>query len=251
MIILSFPHRCVLVAQILLLFVLSLFVLCSHGACKQQVDSGGGLPRASDQQGPAGAAPSEGFGSDPGGAANDLSKYPQRGGSSGAGSGSLAGQARREFFPTPLEQGYCDTAGKGVGAFRANRAGGRLHAACDIYIAAGTPVHAVADGTVLSNGYPFYCSTDAVEVDHGTFVARYGEIRPHSATVQKGQKIKAGQVLAKTGLLDCYDQPMLHFEMYSGTATGSLTGNGGAYSRRSDLINPTGWLKARISKKPN
>ena len=54
----------------------------------------------------------------------------------------------------------------------------------------------------------------------------------------------------KTGTLDCYHQPMLHFEMYSGKASGSLGGNGGPYQRRSDLVNPTSWLKQRLSKKP-
>jgi murein DD-endopeptidase MepM/ murein hydrolase activator NlpD len=160
------------------------------------------------------------------------------------------GLPSKEYFPTKTQQGFCEGAGDGVGAFGAGRGGGRLHGACDIYNPEGTPIYAVADGTVLDDGYPFYCSTDALEVDHGTYLVRYGEIRPGSAALKKGQKVKAGQLLAKTGLLDCYHQPMLHFEMYSGKASGSLGGNGGPYQRRSDLVNPTNWLKQRLSKKP-
>lgn len=163
---------------------------------------------------------------------------------------SATARVTQEYFPTKTERGYCEGAGDGVGAFGAGRSGGRLHAACDIYNTEGTPIYAVADGTVLDDGYLFYCSTDALEVDHGSYVVRYGEIRPRSAVVKKGQKVTAGQMLAKTGTLDCYHQPMLHFEMYSGKASGSLSTGSGAYSRRSDLVNPTTWLKQRISKKP-
>jgi murein DD-endopeptidase MepM/ murein hydrolase activator NlpD len=156
------------------------------------------------------------------------------------------------YFPTKTDRGFCEGAGAGVGAFRARRGGGsRLHAACDVYNPQGTPIHAVADGTVLDDGYAFYCSTDAVEVDHGTFVVRYGEIRPRSAKVKKGQRVKAGQVIALTGVLDCYHQPMLHFEMFSGKASGQLSRPGsGEFGRRSDLMNPTSWLKSHHAKKP-
>jgi len=155
------------------------------------------------------------------------------------------------FFPLKSERGYCAGAGEGVGAFGAPRSGGgRVHAACDVYNSQGTIVYAIADGEVIDDGYPFYCETDALEVNHGDFVVRYGEIKPGSAKFRKGQKVKAGQAIAQVGLLSCYDQPMLHFEKYTGKASGPLSTPGNKYSRRSDLVDPTSFLKGLHGKKP-
>jgi tetratricopeptide (TPR) repeat protein len=75
-------------------------------------------------------------------------------------------------------------------AFASPRAGGsRLHAGCDLYFPRGTPMHAVADGTVVRGPYPFYCETFALEIDHGPFLARYGEIQSNTE-VLAGDRVK-------------------------------------------------------------
>jgi len=129
--------------------------------------------------------------------------------------------------------------------------GARVHAGCDLYAHLGTWIHAVADGHVIQGPYPFYCETYALEVHHGSFVVRYGEIQSFT-TVKAGDKVKAGDRIAKVGHLVGIKVPsdMLHFEMYSGKASGPLTQRtGGAhyhdgrpFQRRSDLIDPTPYL---------
>jgi len=135
-------------------------------------------------------------------------------------------------------------------AFASPRAGGaRLHAGCDLYFPKGTPIHAVADGVVTRGPYPFYCGTFALEIDHGPFLARYGEIQSKTE-VTAGATVKAGQKIASVGHLVGIRVPsdMLHFELYDKTMSGPLTvaiGSGSAmkngvpFMRRKDLIDPT------------
>ena len=67
-----------------------------------------------------------------------------------------------------------------------------MHAGCDLYFPQGTSIHAVADGVVTRGPYAFYCETFALEVDHGSFLARYGEIQGKTE-VTAGATIRAGQ----------------------------------------------------------
>jgi len=135
-------------------------------------------------------------------------------------------------------------------AFASPRAGGaRLHAGCDLYFPVGTAIHAVADGVVTRGPYAFYCETFALEIDHGSFLARYGEIQSKTDVVA-GARVQAGQKIAKVGHLIGIKVPsdMLHFELYDKSASGSLTVASGSASamknnvsfmRRKDLIDPT------------
>ena len=135
-------------------------------------------------------------------------------------------------------------------AFASPRAGGaRLHAGCDLYFPKGTPIHAIADGVVTRGPYPFYCGTFALEIDHGLFIARYGEIQSKTEAIA-GAKVKAGQKIASVGHLIGIQVPsdMLHFELYDKTLSGPLTvasdsgsaiKNGVPFMRRKDLIDPT------------
>jgi murein DD-endopeptidase MepM/ murein hydrolase activator NlpD len=136
-------------------------------------------------------------------------------------------------------------------AFGSNRDGGaRAHGGCDLYAPLKTPIYAVADGVVISDAYPFYCQTYALEVNHGAFVVRYGEI--HSALVKKGDKVKVGQKIALVGHLVGIKVPsdMCHFEMFAGTATGPLSTSKDTarrkdkvpFKRRADLMDPTPFL---------
>jgi murein DD-endopeptidase MepM/ murein hydrolase activator NlpD len=92
-------------------------------------------------------------------------------------------------------------------AFGSNRNNGRrAHAGCDLYFEKGTWIYAIADGTVTRGPYPFYCETFALEVDHGEFLARYGEIQK-TTTVKEGDRIHAGEQIGKGRTLDWHSSP--------------------------------------------
>ena len=133
--------------------------------------------------------------------------------------------------------------------FQPRAGGARLHAGCDLYFPKGTPIHAIADGVVTRGPYPFYCGTFALEIDHGLFIARYGEIQSKTEAIA-GAKVKAGQKIASVGHLVGIHVPsdMLHFELYDKSLSGPLTVasdsgsammNGVPFMRRKDLIDPT------------
>lgn len=137
----------------------------------------------------------------------------------------------------------------GMRRFGGNRSGNRAHAACDLYFPAGTIIHAITDGTVVRGPYSFYLGTFALEIDHGSFIARYGEIQ-QSAFVRQGDRVRAGQQIAKVGHLVGVSVPsdMLHLELYDKSASGPLTvsaaagkksSSGRPFMRRRDLIDPT------------
>ena len=139
-------------------------------------------------------------------------------------------------------------------AFASNRNNGlRAHAGCDLYFEKVTWIYAIGDGTVTRGPYPFYCQTFALEVDHGDFLARYGEIQAKT-TVKEGDKVRAGEQIAKVGHLIGIRVPsdMLHLELYDKSASGPLTitdtarsrkrSDGIPFMRRKDLIDPTARL---------
>lgn len=135
-------------------------------------------------------------------------------------------------------------------SFASRRGGGsRLHAGCDLYFPQGTPIHAIADGVVTRGPYSFYAETFALEIDHGSFLARYGEIQSETE-VKAGVTVRAGQKIARVGHLVGIKGPsdMLHLELYDksrsgpltiGSGAGSAMKNGVPFMRRKDLIDPT------------
>jgi len=163
-------------------------------------------------------------------------------------------------FPVPFvpRNGYGGS--RGFGADRSKVRAGLVHGACDMVASPGTPVLAVADGIVMYNPKRFFPKDDGPQITfefavrHSGFVARYCEI--HSvALVSQGDEVRAGQVIAYIGdqpgknLTDKDDgKDMLHFEMFSGLKSGSLSLNpedpaNGPYYRRRDLIDPTKHLR--------
>jgi murein DD-endopeptidase MepM/ murein hydrolase activator NlpD len=125
--------------------------------------------------------------------------------------------------------------------YAAGRDNGRLHAAVDLLAPFGTKIRAIADGTVVYAPMYFYEGTNEVAIDHGKFgVVRYGEISiVKSVPLRAGQKVEKGEHIAYVGLLNS-GASMLHFELYRGTVSGSLTNTGNPpFQRRSDLRNPT------------
>ena len=109
--------------------------------------------------------------------------------------------------------------------------------------------------------YSFYAQTYALEVNHGSFVARYGEIQ-RNAQVAIGDQVTAGQHIAQVGHLVGINVPsdMLHLELYSGAGSGKLSVSGSAskihsnglpFNRRKDLLNPTSYLDRWSSNLPS
>jgi len=143
----------------------------------------------------------------------------------------------------------------GARAFASNRSSGtRAHAGCDLYFPAGTWIHAIRDGIVTAGPYAFYAGTFALEVDHGAFLARYGEIQA-ATPVSAGDHVSEGQKIARVGHLIGITVPsdMLHLELYdkSDGASGPLTvgassskrrADGVPFLRRKDLMDPTSSL---------
>jgi murein DD-endopeptidase MepM/ murein hydrolase activator NlpD len=172
---------------------------------------------------------------------NDVKKLT----SGGAGDRNLRGLSDPNccHFPTKDEPTHEYTTEQR--RFGANR-GERLHAACDLYRPINEQVYAVADGTVIRAGKEFFQGTYALEVLHsGGFVVRYAEITKNPAPgIKLGAKVKMGQVIGYVGKVNsgCC-KPMLHFELYSGAQTGSLTTGRGKYHRRTDLLDPTKYLQ--------
>lgn len=143
-------------------------------------------------------------------------------------------------FPTLLRPSVSYK--EGMRRFKASRSGGRLHAACDLYRVTGEQANSISSGTVIRDKYYFYEGTYAIEVKHtGGKVARYGEITGKTApNIGLNKKVQTGQTIGYVGKVNsgCCT-PMLHFELYSGTASGSLSQGGNKFQRRKDLMDPT------------
>ncbi|GJD72340.1 M23 family metallopeptidase [Methylobacterium goesingense] len=134
---------------------------------------------------------------------------------------------------------------EGMRRFGANRDGGkRKHAGCDLYAPVNTPVYAVADG-IITQFASFYLETSYITVDHDDFIVRYGEVKNSLPSgIRINSEVKAGDLIGYIGKLKGLNMSMLHFEMYSNIATGPLTNRANKpYQRRSDLIDPTSYLK--------
>ncbi|PJB54597.1 MAG: hypothetical protein CO099_00700 [Bdellovibrio sp. CG_4_9_14_3_um_filter_39_7] len=154
-------------------------------------------------------------------------------------------------FPTVKKPTHAYTSG--ARAFGAGRSGGaRKHAACDLYRFVEEPIKSVAPGTVVRDRYYFYQGTYALEVVHsGGFLVRYGELDNKSVSgMSKGRKVKMSERIGYMGKVNsnCC-RPMLHFELFKGTARGALTTGGSGFQRRSDLLNPTQYLLKWESEK--
>jgi Peptidase family M23 len=96
----------------------------------------------------------------------------------------------------------------------------------------GQPLHAVADGTVVSvvsdqpdippGELPGGLSLDQLignnlilELDHGVF-ALYGHMKENSVTVRVGQKLQQGQMIGQLGNSGNTSSPHLHFQLTRG-----------------------------------
>lgn len=104
---------------------------------------------------------------------------------------------------------------------------GRLHAGVDLAAGMGSPIRAVAAGTVQSAGTESgYGQAVRVVLADGT-VTIYGH--NSALLVQAGQRVQAGQQIAREGNSGRSTGPHLHFEVRVGDSP----------------VNPVPWLSAR------
>ena len=136
----------------------------------------------------------------------------------------------------------------GMRRFGSSRSNGkRLHAGCDLYAKAGSPIRAMNDGIVMRPVEFFYMGTRVLTIKHNNFIARYGEISHAAEGIENGTQVKKGQIIGYVGVLKFKSgnvMSMLHLELYSGTMSGPLSVSGTKYKRRGDLIDPTSILDA-------
>jgi murein DD-endopeptidase MepM/ murein hydrolase activator NlpD len=91
--------------------------------------------------------------------------------------------------------------------------GWEWHAGIDITAAYGTPIHATADGEVVSAG-PARGYGVLVVLDHGAATTRYAHL---SATwVRAGQRVLRGEPLGALGGTGRATAPHLHYEVWLG-----------------------------------
>ena len=136
--------------------------------------------------------------------------------------------------------------------FGSNRKGGRFHCGTDIMAKYDSKVIAIESG-IVKNIFIFtypeldkhhkYEVTYAIAIYHedGNY-ALYGEVQKPNLKI--GQKIRAGQVIAKVGRIFSHkpDYTMLHFEYYSKLPKSTTKWYVG--KRPKDLLNSTAYLKS-------
>lgn len=173
-------------------------------------------------------------------AAGQHGASPQPGGGGGGGGGGNESPPPPGGLVYPLWQPALAPFTTGARFFGAPRPG-RLHAADDLLAPYLSKIRAIADGEIIQPPYPFYLGTNALEVHHpGVGTVRYGEISSAKVIPWKsGTKVKCGELIAYVGRIDTTGASMIHFELYSGKASGPLTETWNQpYERRRDLINP-------------
>ena len=117
----------------------------------------------------------------------------------------------------PLAQGsYHYTSGYG----HRSLFGGSFHAGLDMAAAAGTPIHAVAEGTVVHAGVGKDGRSSMLviiehEVDGEKFWTWYVHMYPGGVYVSEGQHVTAGEVIGAVGSYGNSTGPHLHFEVHT------------------------------------
>ena len=162
---------------------------------------------------------------------------------------------------TPKRNTYSGESNNGR-RFGEARNGGRIHAGCDLLAPYETGVKSIESGEVIYIG-DFYLGTKQLQIKHGNYIVRYGEIKDVVPGLRVGDQVSKGQVVAKVGRFqpDPDHQPnlwysMLHIEMYGNTSLNisqnPLTDTSNSsnyenvtprnYQRRRDLLDPTSFL---------
>lgn len=129
----------------------------------------------------------------------------------------------------------------------------RHHNGVDYAVAVGTPVRAVANGTVVFAGPSMIKRADGEPAGGGyivrikfksklkDFTASYMHLKKGSIKVAVGDKVLMGDILALTGNTGESTGPHLHFEIQRGKKY-VWTADGSRY------LEPVSFIKARLTK---
>lgn len=148
---------------------------------------------------------------------------------------------------TPLRPNVVHPMGEENGAWRVSSGygsrWGTFHAGLDFAAPLGTPIYAVADGVIVQgnerapgsvSGFGNWIWQDSQDTLGKDFI--YGHMRHHEIYVKAGDRVKAGQLIARVGNEGGSTGPHLHFEVWR--TPGRI---GGSHE------NPATWLGATIT----
>ncbi|WP_234416133.1 M23 family metallopeptidase [Actinomyces sp. Z16] len=110
----------------------------------------------------------------------------------------------------------------------------KLHAGQDWAAAAGTPIYAVAAGTVVDAGMSGGTGTITIEheIDGEIWYTRYLHMYEDGIYVSEGDQVEAGQLIAGVGSTGYSTGPHLHFEVRNANTT-----------EDSSSVEPEEWLE--------
>ncbi|WP_139177877.1 M23 family metallopeptidase [Ruania alba] len=102
-----------------------------------------------------------------------------------------------------------------------------VHTGLDMSAAAGTPIHAVADGTVVHAGAGRDGRSSMLviiehEIDGEKYWTWYVHMYPNGVYVQEGQQVSAGEVIGAVGSYGNSTGPHLHLEVHVDEALTSV-----------------------------
>ncbi len=89
---------------------------------------------------------------------------------------------------------------------------GKVNQGINIAAASGTPVRAAADGVVAYAGDQIAVYGGLILINHGSgWISAYGHVG--ALEVQRGQAVRAGDVIGRAGATGQVQQPQLHFQL--------------------------------------
>ncbi|MFH9402464.1 M23 family metallopeptidase [Streptomyces sp. NPDC017638] len=126
-----------------------------------------------------------------------------------------AERRRLNAFVAPIEHSYVSTAYQASSSLWSSGS----HTGIDFHAAAGTTVHAVGSGTVVSTGWGgAYGNQIVIRMADGMYT-QYGHLSSVGVTV--GQKVVPGQQIGLSGATGNVTGPHLHFEARTSPDYGS------------------------------
>lgn len=148
------------------------------------------------------------------------------------------------IYQKPVTSRVTQSWGANAAWYRAN-VGQAGHNGIDYGSPSGTPVRAIADGTIEFEGWGqnhslagsvagIYCL-----IKHASHRSGYAHLS--STIVNRNQKVKKGQIIGYTGATGLVSGPHLHFEMFP---SGAININNGFYGR----VNPLPLLELKAPK---